>query len=58
MENISPSRIQPLTQDQDKGRSENRPRKTPAPRIVTKHQPQPPALDVEPEDSHTLDEQA
>jgi hypothetical protein len=58
MENFSPSRIQPLTQEQDKSPEENRPRKSPSPRIVAKQQPQPPALDVETEDQHALDEQA
>jgi hypothetical protein len=58
MENFSPSRIQPLSRDQEKGREESLLRKSPVPRIVVKQQPQPPEVEVAPEDEHTLDEQA
>jgi hypothetical protein len=58
MENFSPSRIQPLSNEPEKKQEESVPRKSAAPRSVSIKKPEAPPVDLEQEDPHTLDEQA
>jgi hypothetical protein len=58
MENLSPSRIQPLSPGDEKNRDLERPRKpekSPAPRAKA---PATPVVEAENEEKHSLDERA
>jgi hypothetical protein len=58
MENLSPSRIQPLSPGEQKNQDDAAPKKSAKPQAASAKPPSPPLLEGENEEKHKLDEQA
>ena len=58
MENLSPSRIQPLSPGEEKNREPDRPRKPEKPLAALAKAAAAPLVEAENEEKHKLDEQA
>jgi len=58
MENLSPSRIQPLSPGEEKNRDPERPKRPEKSQAARANVPDPPLVEVESEEKHELDERA
>jgi len=58
MENLSPSRIQPLSPGEEKNRETERPRKPEKPLATRANAPVTPLVEAENDEKHELDERA